>query len=228
VYVVMDERSMVTDGYVASFSREGVSAVGLLASDFKGWLQTAREPDLDAVQGFLLGDCAQRSSLPDLIHKRSRAPIIAMIETRSLTETLDLFTAGIDDVVRKPVHVREIMARTESVWRRSQRSQHATAKEVADRTERLRVYFDGRDPDIDGEKIALPRRERQILELLIRNRGRRLTKEQVFNAVYGAFTSDVDESVVESHISKLRKKLREKLSFDPIEVRRYLGYAFVS
>lgn len=63
MYVVMDERSMVTDGYVASFSREGVSAVGLLASDFKGWLQTAREPDLDAVQGFLLGDCAQRSSL---------------------------------------------------------------------------------------------------------------------------------------------------------------------
>ncbi|MCJ2093286.1 response regulator transcription factor [Methylobacterium sp. J-072] len=225
MYVIMDERPMVTDGYVASFSREGVSAVGLRATDFKGWLQTAREPDLDAVQGFLLGDCEQRPALPELIQKRSRAPIIAMIETRCLTETLDLFTAGIDDVVRKPVHVREIMARTESVWRRSQRS---TAKAVMDRTARLKVYFDGRDPDIDGETIALPRRERQILELLIRNRGRRLTKEQVFNAVYGAFTSDVDESVVESHISKLRKKLREKLSFDPIEVRRYLGYAFVS
>ena len=54
------------------------------------------------------------------------------------------------------------------------------------------------------------------------------TKEQVFNAVYGAFTSDVDESVIEGHISKLRKKLRQKLSFDPIEVRRYLGYAFVN
>ena len=225
MYVIMDDRPIVMDGYVANFSREGVSAIGLLASDFKGWLQTAREPDVEAVQGFLLGDCAQRPHLPDLIQKRSRAPIIAMIETRCLTETLDLFTAGIDDVVRKPVHVREIMARTESVWRRSQRS---TAKAVVDRTERLKVYFDGRDPDIDGQKIALPRRERQILELLIRNRGRRLTKEQVFNAVYGAFTSDVDESVVESHISKLRKKLREKLSFDPIEVRRYLGYAFVS
>ena len=44
----------------------------------------------------------------------------------------------------------------------------------------------------------------------------------------GAFTSDVDESVIEGHISKLRKKLRQKLSFDPIEVRRYLGYAFVN
>ncbi|SDA11475.1 DNA-binding response regulator, OmpR family, contains REC and winged-helix (wHTH) domain [Methylobacterium sp. UNC378MF] len=227
MYVIVDERPMVTDGYVANFSREGVTSVGLLASDFEDWLQTAPGTDLDAVQGFLLGDCEQRSDLPEMIQRRSPAPIIAMIETRCLTETLDLFGAGIDDVVRKPVHVREILARTEAVWRRAQRAS-ARDPAVSDRTARIRVYFDGRDPDIDGEKMALPRRERQILEFLVRNRGRRMTKEQVFNAVYGAFTSDVDESVIEGHISKLRKKLRNRLSFDPIEVRRYLGYAFVT
>lgn len=227
MYVIVDERPMVTDGYVANFSREGITSVGLLGDDFEDWLQTAPATDLDAVQGFLLGDCEQRPDLPELIHKRSRAPIIAMIETRCLTETLNLFGAGIDDVVRKPVHVREILARTEAVWRRSQR-ESAKDTTVIDRSARLKVYFDGRDPDIDGEKMALPRRERQILEFLVRNRGRRMTKEQVFNAVYGAFTSDVDESVIEGHISKLRKKLRQKLSFDPIEVRRYLGYAFVN
>ncbi|GJE11670.1 response regulator transcription factor [Methylobacterium longum] len=226
MYVIVDERSMVTDGYVASFNREGISSVGLRADDFADWLQTAPGTDLDAVQGFLLGACEQRPGWPELIQKRSRAPIIAMIETRCLTETLHLFGAGIDDVVRKPIHVREILARTEAVWRRSQREEARDAG--ADRTARLKVYFDGRDPDIDGEKMALPRRERQILEFLVRNRGRRMTKEQVFNAVYGAFTSDVDESVIEGHISKLRKKLRQKLSFDPIEVRRYLGYAFVN
>ena len=227
MYIVVDERSMVTDGYVANFNREGISSFGLRADDFEDWLQTAPGADLDAVQGFLLGDCEQRPGWPELIQKRSRAPIIAMIETRCLTETLHLFRAGIDDVVRKPIHVREIVARTEAVWRRAQREEAKDAG-VADRTTRLKVYFDGRDPDIDGEKMALPRRERQILEFLVRNRGRRMTKEQVFNAVYGAFTSDVDESVIEGHISKLRKKLRQKLSFDPIEVRRYLGYAFVS
>ncbi|APT30626.1 MULTISPECIES: response regulator transcription factor [Methylobacterium] len=227
MYVIVDERPMVTDGYVANFNREGVTSVGLVADDFEGWIQSAPETDLDAVQGFLLGNCEQRPDLPEMIQKRSRAPIIAMIETRCLTETLDLFRAGIDDVVRKPVHVREILARTEAVWRRSQR-ERASDSVVADRTARLRVYFDGRDPDVDGEKMPLPRRERQILEFLVRNRGRRMTKEQVFNAVYGAFTSDVDESVIEGHISKLRKKLRQKLSFDPIEVRRYLGYAFVN
>ena len=190
MYIIVDERPIVTEGYVANFGREGITSIGLLADEFGDWIQTAPTTDLDAVQGFLLGDCEQRSGFPELIQKRSRAPIIAMIETRCLTETLNLFGAGIDDVVRKPVHVREILARTEAVWRRSQREAAKDAT-VVDRSARLKVYFDGRDPDIDGEQMALPRRERQILEFLVRNRGRRMTKEQVFNAVYGAFTSDV-------------------------------------
>lgn len=157
MYVIVDERPMVTDGYVANFNREGVTSVGLVADDFEGWIQSAPETDLDAVQGFLLGNCEQRPDLPEMIQKRSRAPIIAMIETRCLTETLDLFRAGIDDVVRKPIHVREILARTEAVWRRSQR-ERASDSVVADRTARLRVYFDGRDPDVDGENApAAPR-----------------------------------------------------------------------
>jgi hypothetical protein len=61
----------------------------------------------------------------------------------------------------------------------------------------------------------LPRRERRILEYLIANRGRRVTKTQIFNAIYGIFDEDVEENVVESHISKLRKKLRKKLGVDP-------------
>ena len=61
------------------------------------------------------------------------------------------------------------------------------------------------------------RRERRILEYLADNRGRRVTKTQVFNAIYGIFDEEVEENVVESHISKLRKKLREKLGHDPID-----------
>ena len=58
----------------------------------------------------------------------------------------------------------------------------------------------------------------------MRNRGRRLSKTQIFNAVYGIFDENVDENVVESHISKLRKKLKHRLGYDPIDSKRYLGY----
>lgn len=118
------------------------------------------------------------------------------------------------------------MARSEAVWRRSRRAA-ADNTVVADRMARLKVYFDGQDIEVDGEKIVLPRRERQILEFLIRNRGRRMTKTQVYKAVCGTFAEDIEETVVEGHVSKLRKKLRNLLGFDPIEVKRYMGYAFI-
>ncbi len=77
-----------------------------------------------------------------------------------------------------------------------------------------------------GEVLILPRRERRILEYLVKNKGKRVQREQIFSAVYGVFNENVDEAVVESHISKLRKKLRGRLGYDPIDSKRYLGYMF--
>ena len=96
-----------------------------------------------------------------------------------------------------------------------------------DKNGRLTVHTDGRDPEIDGESLLLPRRERDILDYLARNRGRPVTKGQIFKAVYGDLDTAVDESVVEGHISKLRKKLRMRLGYDPIEAKRMAGYTFV-
>ena len=73
----------------------------------------------------------------------------------------------------------------------------------------------------------LPRRERRILEYLAANRMRRVSRSAIFNAVYGLFDDEVEESVVESHISKLRKKLRHALGYDPIDTKRFLGYQLV-
>ena len=59
---------------------------------------------------------------------------------------------------------------------------------------------------------------------MVANHGKWITKTQIFNAVYGIFESTFDESVIESHVSKLRKKLRDRLGFDAIVARRYVGY----
>jgi DNA-binding response OmpR family regulator len=88
----------------------------------------------------------------------------------------------------------------------------------------IRVFFNGRDPEIAGRALTLPRRELRILEYMVGNHGKWVTKTQIFNAVYGIFESTFDESVIESHVSKLRKKLRDRLGFDAIEARRYVGY----
>lgn len=56
------------------------------------------------------------------------------------------------------------------------------------------------------------------------NKGCRVSKTQIFNSVYGLFSDDIDENVIESHISKLRKRLRQTLGYDPIDLQRFLGY----
>ena len=219
--VIVDEREAVTEGYRAWFDREGVSATGLGTSDFDNWVKTVSEPDILAVEAFLLGDCRDRHVFPKLIRGRSHAPVIAMNDDRSLGDTLDLFAAGVDDVVRKPVHVREILARIKAIRSRVQTRGEGTV--VGD----MCVFHDGRDPEVAGEMLPLPRRERRILEYLVNNRGCRVTKSQIFNYVYGLFSEDIDENVVESHISKLRKRLRHRLGYDPIDSQRFLGYRLV-
>lgn len=219
--VIVDERDAVKDGYTAWFDREGVSATGLSPGDFDNWVGGVSEPDIQAVEAFLIGDCRERQHLPKLIRGRSRAPVIALNENKSLDETLDLFAAGVDDVVRKPVHVREILARIRAIRARTQVAADATV--VGD----VKVFSDGRDPEVKGEVLSLPRRERRILEYLVMNRGCRVTKTQIYNYVYGLFSEDIDENVVESHVSKLRKRLRHRLGFDPIDSQRYLGYRLI-
>jgi len=184
-------------------------------------VKTASEPDMLAVEAFLIGDCEGRQKLPSLIKGRSTAAVIAMNDHKCLDETLDLFAAGVDDVVRKPVHVREILARIKAIHRRAKGE--TDGKVAGD----IRVFSDGRDPEVKGDVLSLPRRERRILEYLVSNKGRRVTKTQIFNFVYGLFGEDIDENVVESHISKLRKRLRHRLGYDPIDSQRYLGYRLV-
>ncbi len=216
--VIIDERDIVTSGYTSGFCSEGVASAGFRPVDFREWVTTAPDADLIAVEAFLLGDCRERQLYPKLIKERSRAPLIAMSETPSLEQTLDLFAAGVDDVVRKPIHVREILARVGAIRRRCEHEQECAV--IGD----LRVFFDGRDPQLNGASLPLPRRERRILEYLVKNRGRRVSKAQIFNSIYGIFDDNVEENVVESHMSKLRKKLRRHLGYDPINSVRYLGY----
>ena len=218
--VIVDERELVKEGYYSLFGREGVASAGFGASEFGEWVSSAADEDVGSVHAFLIGDC-QNSISTQKIRDRTKAPVIALSEQHSLENTLRLFELGVDDVIRKPVHIREILARITAIRRRGHEDVRFT------QVGGLRIFVDGRDPEIDGQPLPLPRRERRILEFLADNRGRRVTKTQVFNSIYGIFDEEVEENVVESHISKLRKKLRERMGYDPIDSKRFLGYRLI-
>lgn len=220
--IVVDDRAAVTDAYAASFRREGISVSGFSAEDLQGWIAAAADDDVRAVDAFLIGECESQRYLAGIVRRRCSAAVIALKEQRSLDATLELFAGGVDDVVAKPIHVREILARIHAISRRA-RAEGANSSG----TDEISIFCDGSDPLVRGERLALPRRELRILECLAASQPRRVTKTQIFNAVYGIFDHDIGENVIESHISKLRRRLRFRLGYDPIESQRHLGYRLV-
>jgi DNA-binding response OmpR family regulator len=219
--VIVEDRSSVGDAYRASFGREGIAASGFSSIEFEGWVSGAAMEDVMAIEAFLVGECTQSQDLVALLRRRSSAAIIAMKDERSLANTLELFANGFDDVVAKPCHVREILARIEAISRR------ARVDAVISVGDEIKIFRDGRDPIVRGEPLRLPRRELRILEFLVASRSRRVTKAQIFGSVYGLFDQEIDETVIESHICKLRRRLRMRLGYDPIESLRHLGYRLV-
>jgi DNA-binding response OmpR family regulator len=173
---------------------------------------------LAAVEAVVAGDFDGREDIGRQLSKLGGAPLVALLDKRALEATLSLFSAGFDDVIGKPVHVREILARIHCIAGR--RRANAAYEERSE----LQVFADGRDPVVNGEVLCLPRRERRILECLHQCEGAWITKTQMFNRVYGMFNDQYDESVIESHICRLRRRLKAALSYDPVESQRYLGY----
>lgn len=156
--ILVDDRIEVTDAYRTSFGREGISAATFTPVDFDSWFHSTSGPDLAAVEAFILGDFVQRETVTRAIKTRSEAPAIALNDSTGLETTLKLFAAGADDVVRKPVHAREIIARISAIKRR--KSPLAKVTDMGD----LCVFNDGRDPEVGGRTLVLPRRERRTIE----------------------------------------------------------------
>lgn len=202
--------------HTKALEKIGVEILFVPESEIVFWFEDQFR--LADITGILISAAACGRHPPATWSKYTRAPLIAILEAQSLETTLSLFAAGVDDVVRGPVSPRELLARFDVVRRRERQPSRHVARGA------IRVFVDGRDPELNGASISLPRRERMILEYLASQTGRYVTKSQLFRAAYGMFENEVSENTVESHVSKLRKKLKERLGYDPIDSRRHEGY----
>lgn len=216
--IFLEERSLVVDGYKGRFEQAGETVTRIGSQEFEEWIRLSGEEELASVEAFIIGECDCPETQVARIRRASDAPVIVLIDARNLEQVVRFFNCGVDDVVAKPVHYQELVVRIAAIKKRLIRGEPVSPQS------HLSIFFDGRDPQIDGEVLSLPRRERRILEYLAGIRGRRATKSQIFNAIYGVFDEHVEECVIESHISKLRKKLKMRMGYDPIDSKRYLGY----
>jgi len=128
--------------------------------------------------------------------------VFCLIDRRCSTTTVELLRAGADDVLVKPIVSVELSARIEATRRRF-RGMASNAVRVG----RLTVYLDGRDPEIEGERLRLSQREHAILGVLAANHRRVVSKERIYDEVYGLSGADPLDKVIDVYICKLRKKI---------------------
>ncbi len=220
--IVLDSRLEAETMLCQGLRKEGLTTISIQHQEFPEWFSSLDNNEKSTIETIVIGDFADRIRTMNLIKSKSSIPMVAINISVDIESMLNSFLAGADDVVGQHVQLREIAARIGAIKRR--RSSNIGHVSVGS----LKIYFDGRDPEIEGVALVLPRRERRIMEYLASNRARRVNRRMIFNAVYGLLEEDVEESVVESHICKLRKKLKAILGFDPIDNQRYLGYQLIN
>lgn len=159
------------------------------------------------------------SGLEILRRLRDRGDARPVIVLTALSDTHDRVAgldAGADDYLIKPFEMAELEARVRALSRRSERPI---------RTELtfgpLRLDPGARTAHAHDTALDLPRRELALLEALIRADGRIVSRADLIAQVYGT-GADVEDSAVEAHISRLRKRLRPLGC--TIKVQRGLGY----
>lgn len=155
-----------------------------------------------------------------LIRKDSQIvqPIIAFLTSRSEDYSqVAGFEAGADDYITKPVRPRLLVSKVESLLRRLNRSFDAPQASSSS----LKINRDKFIVEIEEEKVILPKKEFELLELLASRPGTVYTREQILSLVWGN-ESIVGERTIDVHI----RKLREKLGNDYIRTIKGVGYTF--
>ena len=149
---------------------------------------------------------------------RVDTPIIFLTARDETEDRLRGLTIGGDDYLTKPFSVEELIARVGVILRRSGRSSGSTALEYED----LVLDDDAHRVTRGGVELTLSPTEYKLLRLLLRHRGRALSRQQILDHVWD-FDFDGESTVVETFISTLRRKL-DNGGPALIETVRGIGY----
>lgn len=158
------------------------------------------------------------------IRSRSTVPIIMLTAKDSEIDIVVGLELGADDYVTKPYKTRELLARIRAVLRR--RTEIEDFDEAVLEGGRVKMDVDRHTVEVDGAAVPMPLKEFELLELLMRNPGRVLTRGQLIDRVWG---SDYfgDTKTLDVHIKRIRSKI-EVAPSEPVQLVtvRGLGYRF--
>jgi two-component system response regulator RegX3 len=158
------------------------------------------------------------------LRARSSVPVIMLTAKDSEVDKVVGLELGADDYVTKPFSSRELVARIRAVLRRGTETTELTPPVLE--AGPVRMDVDRHVVTVSGDSVRLPLKEFELLELLLRNAGRVLTRGQLIDRIWGADYVG-DTKTLDVHV----KRLRAKIEPDPaqptyLQTVRGLGYKF--
>jgi len=198
---------MTEAGYAAQLANDGSVALGMArTTDFDLILLDVMLPSLDGFE----------------VCRRLRAgkvttPVLIITAKDTLEDKIEGLDSGADDYIVKPFHVAELLARARALLRRGVSSPAVLS--VAD----LKLDPATRQASRAGRTINLSATEYALLEYLMRNAGRALTRSMILNHVW-QYDFGGNDSVLDVYISYLRRKIDKGFSSPLIHTLRGVGY----
>lgn len=147
-------------------------------------------------------------------------PILILTATDLVTERVACLDAGADDYLTKPFSFAELSARVRALIRRKARATNTVLK-----ADDLELDWMLRTVHRSGKQVELTPREFSLLEYLMRNAGRHVTRNMIIEQVW-KLPSDTSTNVVDVYVNYLRKKIDEGHPVKLIRTVRRIGYQF--
>jgi two-component system response regulator RegX3 len=224
VLLVEDEPDLA-DPLAYLLRREGFEVE--IAEDGPTALDAFRERGADIVLLDLMLPGMPGTEVCRQIRATSNTPIIMLTAKDSEVDIVVGLELGADDYVTKPYSARELLARMRAVLRRSA-SLEADLDERVLSGGRVTLDIDRHTVAVDGEEIGMPLKEFELLEVLMRNAGRVLTRGQLIDRVWGTDYFG-DTKTLDVHIKRIRSRIEQNPGEPVLLVTvRGLGYRFES
>lgn len=211
------------DSRTAAFITKGLRQEGFAvdhAEDGETGLHLARQTDFDAaIVDIMLPKIDGLALIERLRGEEINRPVIVLSARSSVEDRVRGLHAGADDYLMKPFAFSELLARIQALLRRSSAQSDPVALTIGD----LEMDLVRRKVTRAGQEIDLQPKEFALLEYLMRNSGRIVSKTMIMEHVWD-YNFDPQTNVVEARVCRLRDKIDRDFSEKRIKTIRGMGY----
>ena len=187
--------NLETEGYQVTTANSAEDALKLDIASFNLLL-------LDVMMGGMSGFAMAKQLKAN--PSTASVPIIFLTARDTENDTVTGFNLGADDYISKPFSLREVLVRVRAVLRRT--SEHQGSEPAVLRYQGLEMNLDKKTVSIDGEEVSFTKTEFELLHLLLEEKGRVFSRQELIDKVWPKDVLVLDRTV-DVNITRLRKKI---------------------